>query len=156
MHIPPSGAEAQSHLPSGAMSINAGPHPSPPVRDTLKCYLVEDSLVIRQGLIATLEEMLGASVIGTAEDEASAVAWLRGHEACDLMIVDIFLKAGSGLQVLQQARLLQPRLNIVVLTNFASAEMRRRCLQLGADRVFDKSAELDELLAHCEALAAAR
>lgn len=122
----------------------------------MKCYLVEDSPVIRQNLIATLEEMLDIQVVGTAEDEATAVAWLHRHEACQLMIVDIFLKAGTGLQVLQQARLLQPRLNIVVLTNFATAEIRRRCLQLGADRVFDKSAELDELLAHCEALAASR
>jgi DNA-binding NarL/FixJ family response regulator len=138
------------------MSINAGQSASLSRRVALKCYLVEDSPVIRQNLIATLEEMLDIQVVGTAEDEATAVAWLHRHEACQLMIVDIFLKAGTGLQVLQQARLLQPRLNIVVLTNFATAEIRRRCLQLGADRVFDKSAELDELLAHCEALAASR
>ena len=138
------------------MSINPGQHPSLPRRDALKCYLVEDSPVIRQSLIATLEEMLDVQVVGTAEDEATAVAWLQGHEPCQLMIVDLFLKAGTGLQVLQQARLLRSNLNIVVLTNFATAEIRRRCLQLGADRVFDKSAELDELLAHCEALAAPR
>jgi DNA-binding NarL/FixJ family response regulator len=44
----------------------------------------------------------------------------------------------------------------VVLTNFASADIRRRCQQLGADRVFDKSTELDELLAYCRQLAAPR
>jgi DNA-binding NarL/FixJ family response regulator len=37
----------------------------------------------------------------------------------------------------------------VVLTNYASADIRRRCSALGADRVFDKSCELDELITYC-------
>ncbi len=41
----------------------------------------------------------------------------------------------------------------MVLTNYATPDMRRRCAQLGADRVFDKSAELEELLAYCATLA---
>ena len=120
----------------------------------LRCFLVEDSPVIRQNLIATLEEMLPISVVGFADDEAGALKWMRGDGAdCDLMIIDIFLRAGSGLEVLRSARLLRPAARLVVLTNFATPDMRRRCLQLGADRVFDKSAELDELLHYCEAMA---
>ncbi|MEK8034595.1 response regulator transcription factor [Ideonella sp. DXS29W] len=120
----------------------------------LRCFLVEDSAVIRQNLIATLEELLAVQIVGTAEDERSAVEWLRGHPAdtCDLMIIDIFLRKGTGLDVLRQARELHPEARLVVLTNFATADMRKRCAQLGADRVFDKSAELEELLAYCEGL----
>ena len=40
----------------------------------------------------------------------------------------------------------------VVLTNYATAEMREACSRLGADRIFDKSSELEELLAYCERL----
>ena len=119
----------------------------------LRCFLVEDSPVIRQSLIATLEEMLSIDVVGTADDERSAVSWLASGEAsCDLMIIDIFLKSGTGLEVLRRARELAPQARRVVLTNYATADMRRRCAELGADRVFDKSAELDELLAYCEDL----
>jgi DNA-binding NarL/FixJ family response regulator len=119
----------------------------------LRCFLVEDSPVIRQNLIATLEEMLPISVVGTADDEAGALRWIRSREAdCDLMIIDIFLRSGSGLEVLRNARQLRPGARLVVLTNFATPDMRRRCLELGADRVFDKSAELDELLLYCEAM----
>lgn len=123
----------------------------------LRCYLVEDSPVIRQNLIATLEELLPVTIVGTAEDEAGALQWLQGHahEACDLMIIDIFLRAGSGLEVLRVARQARPATRLVVLTNFATPDMRRRCLQLGADRVFDKSAELEELLLYCESIGAA-
>ena len=39
-------------------------------------FLVEDSAIIRQNLIATLEEMLPVDVVGTAEDEQTAVQWM--------------------------------------------------------------------------------
>jgi DNA-binding NarL/FixJ family response regulator len=76
----------------------------------LETYLVEDSQVIRDSLIGTLEELLPLRVVGAAEDEASALRWLTqtGNHA-DLLIVDIFLKGGSGLGVLRSARLLSPR-----------------------------------------------
>ena len=41
---------------------------------SIKTYIVEDSQVIRDSLIATLEELVPVSVVGTAEDEGSAVA----------------------------------------------------------------------------------
>jgi CheY-like chemotaxis protein len=120
----------------------------------MRCFVVEDSPVIRQNLVATLEEMLPLQVVGMAEDEQGAVDWLRRTPtACDLMIIDIFLKAGTGLGVLQCARALNPGLPLVVLTNYATADMQRRCLALGANRVFDKSGQLEDLLAYCETLA---
>lgn len=121
----------------------------------LKTYIVEDSPVIRESLIATLEELVPVKVIGTAEDESTAVQWLAAPQnEADLVIVDIFLKAGSGLGVLRSAQAGQhSRRNLVVLSNYATADMRRKCLELGADRVFDKSNEIDALIAYCGRLA---
>lgn len=120
----------------------------------LLCFLVEDSEVIRNNLVATLEEMLSVRVVGFAESESEALSWMaRPGSAADLVIVDIFLKSGSGLGVLAKAAELMPQSSCIVLTNFATADMRRRCAALGADRVFDKSSELDELLAYCGSLA---
>jgi DNA-binding NarL/FixJ family response regulator len=123
---------------------------------TLKAFVVEDNAVIRESLIAALEELAPVEVIGTAEDERSAVEWLgRSGDApvCDLVIVDIFLKAGSGLGVLRAARERHRPMTMVVLSNYATSDMQRRCLALGASRVFDKSGELDELIGYCEQLA---
>ncbi|MDR7376254.1 DNA-binding NarL/FixJ family response regulator [Rhodoferax ferrireducens] len=120
----------------------------------LKTYIVEDSPVIRESLIATLEELVPVAVIGTAEDELSAVQWLtRPSNHVDLVIVDIFLKAGSGLGVLRAAHGLLPPRKLVVLSNYATKDMRRKCLDLGADRVFDKSNEIDALIDYCGELA---
>jgi DNA-binding NarL/FixJ family response regulator len=125
-----------------------------PLLHPLSCFIVEDSPIIRQNLIATLEEMLPLQVVGTAEDADGALRWMRSDGAhCDLMIIDIFLKQGTGLEVLRHARDLRPEARLVVLTNYATPDMRRRCAELGAHRVFDKSAELEELLTYCAALA---
>ncbi|WP_077034506.1 response regulator transcription factor [Pelomonas sp. KK5] len=133
--------------------MNPSVDPLSAARPTLSCFLVEDSPVIRENLIATFEEMLGMRVVGCAEDEQAALRWLQGPDSsCDLMIIDIFLKTGTGLEVLSHAKALRPGMKLVVLSNYATTEMRRRCLLLGADRVFDKSAELEELLAYCESV----
>lgn len=120
----------------------------------LNTYIVEDSPVIRENLIATLEELVPLQVVGSAEDENTALRWLaEASKPCDLMIVDIFLKGGTGLGVLQAAQRLRPAAKKVVLSNFATPDMRRRCLELGADEVFDKSNEIDTLIAWCMQLA---
>ena len=121
----------------------------------LKTYIVEDSPVIRENLIATLEELVPVNVVGTAEEEAAAIAWLTADsDGCDLLIVDIFLKNGSGLGVLKAAQNLDRPMKTVVLSNYATTDMRRKCLELGADRVFDKSNEIDALIHYCTRLAA--
>lgn len=122
----------------------------------LKTYIVEDSLVIRENLIATLEELGPIEVVGTAEDESTAVRWLTTpNQAFDLVIVDIFLRLGSGLGVLRAVQPLapSPSRKVVVLTNFATEDMRRKCLELGADRVFDKSHQIESLILYCSRLA---
>lgn len=134
------------------------PPPSPVTTcqtQLLNIYLVEDNAVIRENLIATLEELVHARVVGVAADEASAVRWLADPlHPVGLVIVDIYLQSGSGLGVLRAAQALPQRHRMVVLSNCATPAMRRQCLALGADRVFDKSNEIEALMTHCTALAA--
>lgn len=120
----------------------------------LKAFIVEDSAVIRDNLVAALEEMVPLTVVGTAEDEAGALQWLADPKhACDIAIVDIFLRRGTGLNVLRALQRDGHSSERVVLTNYATDEIRRHALALGATRVFDKSGEIDALVEHCMALA---
>ncbi len=125
----------------------------PPHMPNVNTFIVEDSPIILDNLVATLEELAPVKVVGSAPDEASAVRWLSdpGHE-WDLVIVDIFLKQGSGLGVLKHGARNGRGGKWVVLTNYATSDMREKCAALGADRVFDKSSELDELIAYCTRL----
>ncbi len=125
----------------------------------LNTYIVEDSPVILENLVATLEELASVKVIGSSPDEAGAVKWLKQQQpsderpCCELMIIDVFLKSGSGLGVLRAAGGGPHPPKRVVLTNYATPDMRRRCSELGADRVFDKSSELEDLISYCTGLA---
>jgi DNA-binding NarL/FixJ family response regulator len=116
----------------------------------IRTFIVEDSPVIIENLIATLEELTSVVVVGTSPDEDSSVQWLSTHMGeFDLVIIDVFLKTGSGLGVLRAVSRLSAVPALAVLTNYATADIRRQCLKLGASMVFDKSTELDELVAFC-------
>lgn len=121
---------------------------------TLRALIVEDNPVILNNLIATLEELADLRVVGAVGNEKEAIDELTSRAPeLDLVIVDIFLTSGSGLGVLKCARDLEMSARRVVLTNYATPDMRRRCAELGADQVFDKSSELEELIEYCDNLA---
>ena len=123
--------------------------------EKIATFLVEDSPVIRENLIAALEELTAVECVGCSDNEDAAVDWLAAHpRACRLVIIDIFLKGGTGLGVLEAARAMNEPMYLVVLSNYTTPDIRETCLALGADRVFDKSNQLDELMAYCESLAA--
>ena len=116
----------------------------------LKTYIVEDNPTIRENLIATLEELANIEPVGTSDSENEGKAWLTDNPGqCDLAIVDLFLKQGSGLGVLAACRDRGPWQKVVVLSNYATADIRQRCAQLGVDAVFDKSNEIDALIDFC-------
>ena len=132
--------------------VNVPLHPqttsTPPV--IIKTYLVEDNPTIRDNLIATLEELAGVNTVGTADNENEGKDWLLNNpHQWDLAILDLFLKQGSGLGVLAACRDRKPTQKIVVLSNYATVDIRQRCIQLGVDAVFDKSNEIDALVDYC-------
>ena len=122
----------------------------------LKTYLVEDNPTIRDNLIATLEELAHVDAIGCSDNENEGKEWLLDNsDQWDLAILDLFLKQGSGLGVLAACKDRKSTQKIVVLSNYATADIRQRCLQLGVDAVFDKSNEIDALVEYCRKLSGA-
>lgn len=122
----------------------------------LATFLVEDDPVILESITAMLSEVLDAEVVGTAETADDALAWLTVHEGhWDLAVLDLFLKEGTGFNVLTH---MPPELrsHCVVLTNSATPANIARCIDLGADAVFDKSLQIDEFLNYCARLPAAQ
>lgn len=117
---------------------------------SLITYIVEDSATIRENLISTLEEIAPVKVVGFAETEKEASRWLMENDGnWQLAIVDLFLKEGSGLGVLKGCRNRHAYQKVVVLTNYATDDIRQRCAALGSDAVFDKSNELEQLFDYC-------
>ncbi|MEE1653951.1 response regulator transcription factor [Brachymonas sp. G13] len=113
----------------------------------LKIFIVEDNPVIRDNLVDTLEELAAVETVGVAETEQEGVNWLSQHlPEWDVAIVDLFLKEGSGIGVIEACKDRPIDKKMVVFSNYANEDVRERCFQLGVDRFFDKSREIDALI----------
>jgi two-component system, OmpR family, response regulator len=108
----------------------------------LRVFLVEDSASVRERLDDFLSEPGKVEMIGFAATEAEAVRELRSLSV-DVAIVDLNLKEGTGLGVIESIRALhtKPPPTIIVLTNYAFPEFEAACLERGADYFFDKSTQ---------------
>ena len=119
----------------------------------LTTILVEDNDTIRSTLVPALEELANVRVLAMAATAGEAKEALHTwRDQWKLLVVDLFLASGTGLQVLETVAKRLPGQHVVVLSNYATAEMRRRCLELGADAVFDKSTQLEAFFEHCSLL----
>nr|WP_222622467.1 response regulator transcription factor [Ramlibacter albus] len=114
----------------------------------MKAYVVEDNPNIRENLIGALEELTCMKVCGTSATEDEGFAWLQAN-GWDIAIVDLFLKQGSGMHLVQRLQRQRPNQKIIVFSNYVNATVRKRCAQLGVDAVFDKSTEIDALVDYC-------
>jgi DNA-binding NarL/FixJ family response regulator len=116
----------------------------------LQAFVIEDNATIRENLIGTLEELTCVKVAGTSSTEDDALEWLeKNMDGWELVIVDLFLKQGSGIHLAQRIKRRRPTQKIVVFSNYINASVRKRCAQLGVDAVFDKSTEIDSLVDYC-------
>jgi DNA-binding NarL/FixJ family response regulator len=124
---------------------------------TLKAFVVEDKVSLRESLIEALAELADVTTCGVAGSEKAAVAWLTNEaNDWDLAIVDLILEpGGSGFGVLNACRHRKPGQKVVVLTGTANTNVRRQCEALGSDGVFDKSMETEALMSYCLALSQA-
>ncbi len=118
---------------------------------SLDVYLVEDEEFIR----ARVTERLAASratIVDYAESAAAAIVKLR-ELPCDVIILDLELKHGTGFQVLREIRENgNARPWIIVFTNFNDPHFRKQAMALGADFFVDKAQGLDRLVEIIEGL----
>lgn len=111
--------------------------------------LVEDDAAIRSGVAACLE-LAGHSVL-SAGDCAGGMRLALGDRG-DLLLLDLALPGGDGLDILQKLRRLRPERPVIILTARGAEADRVHGLRLGADDYVVKPFGADELLARVEAV----
>lgn len=117
----------------------------------LRALIVEDQLMLQQLLIGMLDRDPRLEVVGSASTAAEAIA------ACafllpDLVILDMALPDGDGLQVAQALRVLQPSARAIILSSFASTLERPPELRSTIVAILDKNRAFQDLLQEIEAL----
>lgn len=123
------------------------------VSANVKVFLVEDNALIQEQVRQILEAIPGAEVVQVAATAQQAGDWLATHpDGWDLALVDLFLAKGHGFEVLRRCRERKPHQRAVVLSNYTRDPVRAHAAQAGADAVFDKTFDMEALVAYCEAL----
>ncbi|MEP6797976.1 MAG: response regulator transcription factor [Lapillicoccus sp.] len=130
------------------MSATTRSHPSSPpgASPRLRVMLVDDHELVRQGINVLLTSEPGIEVVAEGSSLAEGMMLTRST-AVDVLVVDVSLGDGSGLDLVRTARGLHPRLGIVVLTMHDDDSTLLEALDSGASALVLKSGTADEVIA---------
>ena len=117
-------------------------------------FLVEDSQTVRDRFLHEFESMDNVSIAGLAGAAMEAVAGIQRTQP-HLVVLDLNLSQGSGMDVLRALRKWPSPPMVFVVSNVADEVTRTLCIRAGAAGFFDKSTELDEFFHAVSRLATA-
>ena len=112
---------------------------------SVRIVLADDHAVMRSGLRMLLDAEPGFEVVAEAGDAETALRYVRGHKP-DVLILDLNMPGGSGLDIIPQLAEEQPATRIVVLTMQRDPAFARQALSSGAIGYVLKSAADAELV----------
>jgi len=98
----------------------------------LRILLVDDHEVVRVGVRALIDRQPGMEVVGEAGTVREAVRQAE-RLAPDVVVLDIRLPGGSGLDACRQIKDLRPETRIIILTSFPDEEVLFDAIGAGAD-----------------------
>jgi DNA-binding NarL/FixJ family response regulator len=111
---------------------------------TLKVFLADDSAAIRERVAAILAAGK-ITIVGQAETPQGSIdGILSAHP--DVVVLDVQLEGGTGLEVLRAVREADPQIAFVVFSNNSAPAYRKRYIGAGATQFLDKSTEFDQLV----------
>ncbi len=108
----------------------------------MKVFIVDDSLMIWARIIEMLSEIDGIDVVGFSGRKEDAIKRIRQLNP-DVVILDIKLYGGSGIEVLRSIKQDRPETIVAMFSNYPYPEYKEKCMELGADYFFDKSKEFN-------------
>jgi DNA-binding NarL/FixJ family response regulator len=114
------------------------------MKQIIKVFIADDSRIVREHLVTILEELARVEIVGQAENVAEAISAIRRYQP-DVVILDIRMPGGSGIDVLQHLKQDQMAPIVIILTNYPHPAYRQKCFQVGADFFLDKSTEFDQI-----------
>lgn len=118
----------------------------------MNVFLVEDSVRIREKIRNTVTDA-GGSVIGESAAESSAIRDINELRP-DLVVLDLLLEQGNGINVLRKLRVSHPQLPVIVLTSCTREDYGDRCLAAGANWFLEKHRDYSQFEALLRQLSA--
>ena len=124
----------------------------PNVQTDIRVVIVDDHGIVRQGLRALLTRP-GIEVVGEGENGLRAVEMARELQP-DVMLLDIRMRDGDGLQALPQIKGASPMTSVIMLTTYANPGYLARAICDGAAGYLSKEIDPNQIVRAVEAAAA--
>jgi two-component system, NarL family, response regulator DevR len=124
---------------------------TPPQPSTLRLLVVDDHEVVRQGLVALIDRREGFDVVAEAGTVAEAIDQARRYKP-DLVIMDVRLPDGSGIEACREIRAELPETRVVMLTSYPDEEAVLSAIIAGASGYLLKQIRARDLIAALEAV----
>jgi two-component system response regulator DevR len=117
----------------------------------LRLLVVDDHEVVRQGLVSLLERREGFQVVAQAGTVAEAIEAAHKYQP-DLIVMDVRLPDGSGIEACREIRSEQPQVRVVILTSYPDEEAVFASIVAGASGYLLKQIRGRDLVAALEAV----
>ena len=117
----------------------------------LSLLIVDDHEVVRQGLVALLGRRPGFRVVAEAGTVADAVEAARRFQP-DLVIMDVRLPDGSGIEACREIRAGRPATRVLILTSYPDEDAVLSAIVAGASGYLLKQVRARDLVAALEAV----
>ena len=114
-------------------------------REKIKVFIVDDHLIVINGIIQSLSSQLDFEVVGYAHHSDDALAWLETNTP-DVILLDIQLPGTDGIDLCKILRKMHPELKIIGLTTFSQVSFITEMLRNGANGYLYKNTSEEELM----------
>jgi DNA-binding NarL/FixJ family response regulator len=117
----------------------------------MRLLVVDDHEVVRQGLVAMLDRRPNFQVVAEAGTAADSIEMARKYQP-DLVVMDVRLPDGSGIEACREIRAEMPQIRVVILTSYPDEEAVFSAIVAGASGYLLKQVRGRDLVAALEAV----
>lgn len=110
----------------------------------IRVVVADDHAVVRRGLIQILAEVADIDVVAEAATGAEVLRWVQEND-CDVVVLDVAMPNGGGIEILDRLRRLRPQVAVLILSVYPEDQYALRALKAGASGYLTKASAPEEL-----------
>ncbi|TBO44912.1 response regulator transcription factor [Pedobacter kyonggii] len=114
------------------------------MNNMIKLAVVDDHPIVIQGIVSLINNLENMQVVGSFQSGSALISFLNNHEI-DIVLLDIMLPDGNGIELCAQVKKLSPKTIVIAISNHTERSIIMQILQNGASGYILKNASVEEL-----------
>jgi DNA-binding NarL/FixJ family response regulator len=115
-----------------------------PTQSEVRVVISDDSVEVRRRLVSMMSDFPYVNIVDEADGAYATIKAIESSQP-DVVVLDIQMPDGSGIEVLKRIKNAYPSIRVIMLTNHANSFYRNACMKAGADYFLDKSLDFRQV-----------